>query len=277
MRPMTVHIARQLRDMSGPMRLEVKLDLATGERLALFGQSGAGKTSLLRLIAGLDRPDQGSIYVGEIPWTDGKQFLPVKDRGLGMVFQDQALFPNLRLRKQIAFGQNGPARDTAYVTYLIQQLGLTGLENASMATLSGGQRQRVALGRALAGKPKLLLLDEPFQGLDRESLECVLSLLDNLHAEHKFSLILISHQTEVIKRISDRVLRLDRGKVTEIGTPEELFPGSVAKVLTATEKGTHWEVQFERKGEVQTTELPKSLFPKLRAGDQIRLSGGHSL
>lgn len=274
MGPLHIQIKKELRDMSGNMVLDVDLQLESGEWLGLHGPSGAGKTSLIRLIAGLDQPDQGRIYADKIPWSDGKQFLPVKDRNLGMVFQDQALFPNLRLQKQIAFGQERNKQDQEYVAFLIEKLGLKGLEKAQMGALSGGQRQRVALGRALAGRPKLLLLDEPFQGLDPESLEHVIDLLNNFRIEDKPSVILISHQPEIHKRLTHRVVRLERGKVIDVGLPTEIFPESVATINQIVERETYWEVEFEINGHPGQSDLPKTFFPQLRKGDQIKLTPG---
>lgn len=325
MKPLKIQFGKELRDKEGSMLLKIQLELGNGEWVGLFGPSGAGKTSLIRIIAGLDQPDQGSIHSGDILWTKvqkatsnkldhqlsskheqpskekrpskheqpskhkrsskyerfskHKRFskltllLPTRDRNLGMVFQDQALFPHLKLKKQILFGQDPNSPDLEWVEELIQTLGLKGLENARMSTLSGGQRQRVALARALARKPDLLLLDEPFQGLDEESLELLLNLLGQIRIQGKTQAILITHRSEIMEQLVDRVYQMKRGEIIKMGPPKEIFRNGVVTLLQVEDQGETWKVRINKEGQPQTADLPKIVFPELKVGDQIRISG----
>lgn len=140
----------------------IDLDIEPGELLALLGPSGSGKTTLLRLIAGLDRPDGGTIDLGNRRVAGGTGFVPAERRGVGMVFQDWALFPHLSVASNVGFGlPKGERRRSPRIDEALRQVDLTGFGDRRIDTLSGGQQQRVALARALAPRPRVVLLDEP--------------------------------------------------------------------------------------------------------------------
>lgn len=184
--------------------------------LALFGPSGSGKTSVLLAIAGLRRPDAGRIRLAGEPLFDSSAGVDVgaAQRGLGIVFQDGRLFPHLRVRDNLLYGQK---RRTAGVTVdfdaAVQLLGLTELLARWPTTLSGGEARRVAIGRALLSHPRALLLDEPLVGLHREARAQLLDYLRRLRDEIALPTLLVSHQTDEVQALADDVVVLDDGRV----------------------------------------------------------------
>jgi molybdate transport system ATP-binding protein len=216
-------VTRMLHTADGPLRLEAQAALADGSFVTLSGPSGAGKTTLLRMLAGLTPPDSGRIVVNGRTWFDAaaKIALPPQQRSIGFVFQDYALFPNLNVRENIAYA--APKGDAAWVNELLDATGLLGLQQRLPARLSGGQKQRVALARALARKPLLLLLDEPLSALDGELRRRMQDDLLGLHQRFGFTALLVSHDVGEVFRLSQRVLRLEAGRIAQDGTPAEVF------------------------------------------------------
>lgn len=260
------NIIHPLKDHQGTFDLEVALDIPLGQWWGLYGPSGAGKTSLMRAIAGLTPNGINDIKWAGSAWTK----VPTAQRPLAMVFQDLALFPHLRMAAQIRFAQAKGEADETLVATLIHDLGLTGLEQAKMSDLSGGQLQRVALARALARKPKLLLLDEPFQGLDSENLSKVIQVLTDLKAEGETTALISTHQKAPLLALADQVLSLNRGKITAQGSPHQVLEIQGWTVLDLEDQGLHWKVQVQAGTQILTENLPKSLFSHLKVGDQIR-------
>lgn len=196
-----------------------------GEFFSLIGPSGCGKTTILRLIAGLDRPDGGAITIGGKMVAGDHFWIPPESRGVGIVFQDYALFPHMTVYQNIAFGLKDLAREETRVRIeeILSVTGLKGLEKRYPHELSGGQCQRVALARSLAPTPGVILLDEPFSNLDA-------SLRDELRDETKRILketgatsILVTHDQEEAFCLSDRIGVLNNGRLEQIGTPTEIY------------------------------------------------------
>lgn len=211
---------------------EFDLDVAfraPGGITALFGPSGAGKTLTLRCVAGLDSPATGRISIGDSVLFDRKAEidLPPRERGLGYVFQHHALFPHLDVEGNIGFGLRGMPRSDrmARVAELIDLVGLGGFEGRRPSDLSGGERQRVALARALAPEPSLLLLDEPFSGLDDEIRWRLLDELLQLHRRTGVAMLLVTHDVEEVRRLAHWLVRLRKGRVVDEGLAAELIPG----------------------------------------------------
>ncbi|WP_191908739.1 sulfate/molybdate ABC transporter ATP-binding protein [Larkinella humicola] len=204
---------------SGPAPLEVDFKLTAGSLTGLCGPSGSGKTTLLRILAGLTVPDSGMMRVGDRIWLDTAQKIqvPTQQRKVGMVFQDAALFPNMTVRQNVEFAAE--SRRDSLVDELLALVDLENLADRKPATLSGGQRQRVALIRALARRPEVLLLDEPFSALDYETREQLLGELVRLHRQFGTTTVLVSHHQEEIQRVADNILELKQGKVTNFGSP----------------------------------------------------------
>ena len=226
MSSLDLHIRKKLHGVAGPFELEVKLQVVEGELLAIYGPSGVGKTTLLRIIAGLERPDSGYIKVqGKVVWYDrqGRVNLSARKRKVGLVFQDYVLFPHLTVQGNIAFGQDRRKREPALVEALLEMMGLHALADRLPQHLSGGQAQRVALARAVAGRPAILLLDEALSALDPEMRRNMQAAVAAVHREFSLTTLLVSHDLAEVFLLADRVACLDNGALREMGTPEQVF------------------------------------------------------
>jgi sulfate transport system ATP-binding protein len=205
----------------------VDLRVESGELLALLGPSGSGKTTLLRIIAGLDWPDAGSIHF------DGEDALArgAGERNVGFVFQHYALFRHMNVFENVAFGlrvqpravRMNEAGISKRVNELLDLVQLGWLANRYPSQLSGGQRQRIALARALAIEPRILLLDEPFGALDAKVRKELRQWLRALHEEIHVTSIFVTHDQEEALEVANRVVVMDKGRIEQIGTPEEVY------------------------------------------------------
>ena len=199
---------------------DVSLTIVRGEIVCLLGPSGSGKSTLLRLVAGIERPSAGRIAIDGVEVAGPSAFVEPERRHVGMVFQDYALFPHLTVAQNVGFGAG--AERTA-VAPLLERLGLSALATSYPHQLSGGERQRVALARAMAPRPRVLLMDEPFSSLDsRLRDEIRLHTLEVVRAAGMTTLI-VTHDPDEALRISDRIALLERGRLVQVGTPEELY------------------------------------------------------
>lgn len=206
---------------------DVSLDVAAGEVLSVLGHSGSGKTTLLRVIAGLTRPDVGSVRVGDrIVSRDGATVVPPEDRGVAVVFQDLALWPHLTVHGNLAFGleARGVDRDerTARIAAMLEMVGLSGKAGRHPAELSGGERQRVAIARALVLRPAAILLDEPLANLDLELKRELLALFRRLFGEEGATAIHVTHDPGDAAALGGRVAVLERGRLVHVGSLDEL-------------------------------------------------------
>lgn len=201
---------------------------------ALFGPSGAGKTSVINMIAGLLKPERGRIVLGDDVLFDSATGInvPAWRRRIGYVFQEGRLFPHFSVKRNLDYGRwvSGHASDPRQLSHVIDLLNIGHLLDRRPGKLSGGERQRVAVGRALLMQPRLLLLDEPLASLDAARKRDILPYLERLRDEARVPLIYVSHNAAEIKRIASRVVRLDSGKVVETGGIE-LLDGARADVL----------------------------------------------
>jgi len=204
-----VKIIKKLISSSGEMALDVDFSIDMGSVIALTGVSGSGKTTLLRCIAGLSDSDTGFIRCGNEVWLDTskKIKLPVRKRGIGFVFQDYALFPNMSLRQNILYACN----DIKKTANLIEMAELEGVADLYPDRLSSGQKQRCALLRAVSREPELLLLDEPFSALDTDTKKIFHAELVKWRDFFGFTVIMVSHDRAEVVRLADRVLQLNRG------------------------------------------------------------------
>jgi iron(III) transport system ATP-binding protein len=209
----------------------LSLDVAPGEILGVLGPSGCGKTTLLRLVAGFERLDAGRIEIGGQTADDTRRVVPPERRGVGMVFQDYALFPHLTVAANIAFGLAGRARGerAERVAWALSLCGLEGLAGRYPHELSGGQQQRTALARALAPGYRLLLLDEPLSNLDADTRRTLRDRLRALLREAGVTALLVTHDRDDAFAIADRVAVLRQGRLEQCGTPRDLYtrPASV--------------------------------------------------
>jgi len=193
---------------------------------ALFGPSGAGKTSVINMIAGLLRPDRGRITLAdEVLFDAGAHVdLPAWRRRIGYVFQDGRLFPHLSVRHNLYYGRwmSGHSPDAAAFAHVVELLNIGPLLDRRPGKLSGGERQRVAVGRALLTRPRLLLLDEPLASLDQPRKKDILPYLERLRDEARVPIIYVSHDAAEVRRIATRVVRIEEGRVTATGGVELL-------------------------------------------------------
>jgi ABC-type sulfate/molybdate transport systems ATPase subunit len=195
------------------------LGLSVGsETVALVGPSGAGKTTVLRAVAGLRRPDRGRITLGDRPWFDAARRIDLapEERSVGLVFQEYALFPHMTVRANVAFG--GGAR----VDDLLERFHIVALAGEKPAALSGGERQRVALARALARDPAVLLLDEPLAALDAHTRHIVRDELQELLGELALPALLVTHDFRDAAALADRIGVIVAGQLRQLGTADEL-------------------------------------------------------
>lgn len=217
-------IKKHLHGASGEFELDVDLQIAEGELIALFGPSGVGKTTLLRCLAGLDQPEQGSLTVNGEIWLNSaaRINLPPQQRRVGYVFQDYALFPNMTVRGNLEFAlRQGSAKQR--VDELLALMDIGELQHRKPDTLSGGQKQRVALARALAAAPRLLLLDEPFSALDAEMRSRLQDEVLKLQRHFGITTIIVSHDVGEVYKLASRVLLMEAGKLLAQGSPDQVF------------------------------------------------------
>ncbi len=256
-------------------RLAVEFTLGAEETLGLYGPSGAGKTTLLRLLAGLIRPDGGYLRFAGETWADaaGKIHLPPAKRSVGFVFQDYALFPNMTARENLAYSR-GDRNGAIEIDELIDVFGLSTSADRRPGQLSGGQQQRVALARAIAQRPRLLLLDEPLAALDERLREELQRYLLTIRRRFAIPTVLCSHHAEELRRLCDRVMVLEGGRVMHVGTPADYFPDKStpdAVVEAVVERVTNPNI-YLRVGQDQIVVPNNGRHPNLHSGGRIRIT-----
>ncbi|MCP8464823.1 putative 2-aminoethylphosphonate ABC transporter ATP-binding protein [Pseudomonas sp. ZM23] len=199
----------------------VSLDVKAGELVCLLGPSGCGKTTLLRCIAGLERQDEGSLHLGERDVS----LLPPQARDYGILFQSYALFPNLTVEQNIAYGLANASKDEARrrVGEMLELVGLSGSEKKYPGQLSGGQQQRVAMARALAPRPSLLLLDEPMSALDARVREHLCGELRQLQKSLGITTVMVTHNQDEAMLMADRIAVMNHGRIEQYGTAQEIY------------------------------------------------------
>ncbi len=208
-------IVKRRRDFT----VDVRLEMQPRGCLALFGRSGSGKSTILSCIAGIEQPDEGFVHL------EGRQFFPpalaLNQRPVGYLTQEPHLFPHLKVKENISFGL-GPGRrngdETAWLEHLRESLGLSDVWDAPASRISGGQARRVAVGRMLARRPPLVLLDEPFGGLDRQLVRELIGGLLDWKREIGFSMIVVDHQSEILELLCSCVAVIDGGRVVQQGS-----------------------------------------------------------
>ncbi len=199
-----------------------ELDLAEGEVLVVIGPSGCGKTTLLRCVAGLVRPERGSISMDGRVLSDDRSFVAPESRGIGFVFQGLALFPHLTVKGNIAFGLNAVPRSER-IQRVADELRAVGLEEFADRyphELSGGQQQRVAIARSMVRRPRLMLMDEPFSDLDTKTRASVRTEVLRILREHNTSAIIVTHDREDAFHVADRIAEMDQGRIVRTATAE---------------------------------------------------------
>ena len=262
------NVSKQFGDV--PAVNHINLSVRDGELVALLGPSGGGKTTVLRMIGGLEMPTEGDIFIRGQRVND----VPVQKRNIGFVFQSYALFNSMTVFKNIAFGlkikkwKKADIQDR--VEDLIRLLELQGLEKRYPHQLSGGQRQRIAIARALAAKPDVLLLDEPFGAVDAKIRQELRQWLVNLHHDLKVTTLFVTHDQEEAMEVSDRIVIFSKGNLEQMGTPREVYE-QPANEFVARFVGVMNVLEMEiRAGRARLNELE---FPAhgLADGQKIRI------
>jgi iron(III) transport system ATP-binding protein len=203
----------------------VSLAIDPGELVAVLGPSGCGKTTLLRLLAGFERPDAGRVSVGGMEMAGPAAFVPPERRAVGMVFQDYALFPHLTVRANVAFGlaRRPRAEREGLTKRTLELVGLQHRADSYPHELSGGERQRVALARALAPEPRVVLLDEPFSNLDASLRADLRREVELILRDAEATALLVTHDQEEALSLADRLAVMREGALVQVGTPEEVY------------------------------------------------------
>jgi molybdate transport system ATP-binding protein len=224
---------RNLRLRLGTFFLQTDLE-TTGQVIGIFGSSGAGKTSLLEVVAGLRRPESGLIAVDDLVLMDLSRhcFLAPEHRGVGYVPQDLALFPHLSVRKNLCYGhKSGATSPGLELAHVAEVLEIESLLDRAISELSGGQKQRVAFARALLASPRLLLMDEPLASLDQELKFKIIPYLKRIRDEFKIPMIYVSHSPVEVIELCDQVIVMRDGKCLRVSQPDEIFEPSTSMAL----------------------------------------------
>lgn len=215
---------KELHGVGKSMLLDIQLIIEKHSFTAIYGESGAGKTTLFRILAGLTNVNKGNITFNGVIWqdTEKKVFLPTQKRSIGFVFQDFALFPNMTVYDNLKYAlQKG--QNQTIIDELIEITELGDLKNRKPENLSGGQKQRVALARAIVPKPELLLLDEPLSALDNEMRSKLQDYISEIHKEFQLTTLMITHDVGEIVKLANNVIQIQNGKIVRQGSIEEIF------------------------------------------------------
>ena len=232
---------------------DFNLDVWKGSITGILGSSGSGKTTALRLIAGFDRPDAGIIEMKNKVIVSDEVWLPPERRNIGMVFQDYALFPHLTVEKNIAFGLGKNDLEQGRLKEVIDMCNLSGLINKFPQELSGGQQQRVALARALAPNPEVVLLDEPFTSLDAQMARVLRDEVVELLKNTETTAIIVTHDQEEALSVCDVVSVLEKGKIIQSSTPQEIYLNPVSKTVANSVGDPNILKGFSIDGRVETS------------------------
>lgn len=272
-------LEKRLNFAEGGRKLDIEIQLEKGQFVTLYGKSGAGKTSILRMLAGLLRPDAGHIQVEGQQWYDHIKnvFLAPQKRQVGFLFQDYALFPNMSVRENLVFALRKGDSD-AIIQELIELMELGELQARKPGTLSGGQQQRVALARALVQKPPLLLLDEPLSALDQEMRLKLQEYLLEIHQKYGLTTILVSHEPNEILRLSDTVYVIEQGRLGNTCPPQELFSdidtqsfSCTGKILSLSEVQGQVKVKLSIQGQIVSHRVEKEKAQDWSVGQDVEV------
>jgi len=222
------NITKTLQGASQPIAMNIGLNIQKGSFIGLYGSSGSGKTTILRILAGLEDSDSIITFCNNI-WQNDNNFKKTSNRDISFVFQDYALFPNMNVEQNILFANN----DKELLDKLLNITKLTRLKNAMPHNLSGGQQQRVALCRAIISKPKLLLLDEPFSALNDDLKDNLYKELKKIHNQFNFTTIIVSHNKIELFKLCSNIYHISNGEVINYDKPSNIFLEDNSELLKA--------------------------------------------
>ncbi len=275
-----IDIVKPLNLASGMMDLEVDIKINDGAFVAFYGQSGAGKTTLLRILSGLETPKEGKIEVDGEVWFDSSTKInkPAQKRGVGFVFQDFALFPNMTVKENLLYALKKGDTKT-YVDEVMEVVGLSELHARYPHQLSGGQKQRVALARAVVCKPKILLLDEPLSALDAQMRSKLQDKLLEVHKLFGMTTVLVSHDVGEIFKLCGDVVWIENGHIKSKGTPKQIFFKHktsaafefIGELLEITKNEMIYILVLHVGHEVIKTIATKDEIVGLNIGDRVRV------
>ncbi len=250
---------------------DVSLKVAPGHVTCLLGPSGCGKSTTLRMIAGVEMQDSGEI------WVDGKLIcdtifrIPPERRHIGLMFQDFALFPHLKVGENVAFGLTGTkAEKTNRVAELLDRVGLGGYTNAYPHELSGGEQQRVALARALAPRPRIMLMDEPLSGLDNRLRDGIRDDTLEILREEDTAVLLVTHEPKEAMRMADEIALMRNGKIVQQGAPYNIFNAPVDRESVAFFSDIN-VIRGKSEGALTQTAFGQFLTPGIPDGQEVEI------
>lgn len=248
---------------------EISLQVQKGQVTCLLGPSGCGKSTTLRMIAGVEKQDAGEIWVDGVLVSGGSVHLPPERRNIGLMFQDFALFPHLRVNENVAFGLSGDKSVTAQrVADLLKRVGLSAYDEAYPHELSGGEQQRVALARALAPKPSIMLMDEPFSGLDNRLRDGIRDETLEILCEEETAVLLVTHEPEEAMRMADSIALMREGRVVQEGAPYNIFNAPKDRGVVAFFSDIN-VIRGTVQGSLVQTPFGQFLAPGVHEGQQI--------
>lgn len=246
----------------------INLSVAAGHVTCLLGPSGCGKSTTLRIIAGVDRQDSGTVWLnGEIV-SDASRHVPPEDRGVGLMFQDFALFPHLTVAQNIGFGLARDAVSTARVRELLTRVDLAGYDDKHPHELSGGEQQRVALARALAPRPKVMLMDEPFSGLDNRLRDEIRDATLSVLKEEGTAVLLVTHEPDEAMRMADEIALMRDGRIVQQAAPYNIYNTPIDPAAAAFFSDINM-MQGVVNGALTDTPFGQFLAPGLADGTQV--------
>jgi ABC-type Fe3+/spermidine/putrescine transport system ATPase subunit len=211
-----IHLSFDNKDLEIIILRNLNLKVKEGDFVAITGASGSGKTSLLRAICGLETPNEGQIILDNSIIFNKEVSIPTEKRNIGLVIQEKVLFPHMNTRQNIEFGISKSKNRTELSSDIMKKLKIQKLSEKYPHQLSGGESQRVALARSIVMRPKLLLLDEPFSGLDTELKTTIYPAIKTILEENNITCLMVTHDLEEVKALSDKLLKLESGKLLEI-------------------------------------------------------------
>jgi len=213
---------KKITSQSGESLLSIQFEIQDQELVCLSGDSGAGKTMLLKILSGLVKPENAFIQVNGQIWQDSRKniFVSPQKRDIGFVFQDYALFPHMSVEENLKFGMRGEQKE---LEAILEMMELEKLRKSIPLYLSGGQKQRTALARAVLRKPRILLLDEPLSALDMKMRAKLQKKILEIHREFSLTTLMVSHSIGEIFKVADRAMVLKNGKINKMGSPGEIW------------------------------------------------------